>query len=44
LQSTSEVHGLTGVFATKNLKRERAEQKIRSDLTSIIRLSRERGG
>jgi hypothetical protein len=37
LQSTAEVHGLAGVFATQSLKRQRAEQKIRSDLTSLLR-------
>jgi hypothetical protein len=37
LQTTSEVHGLAGVFATQSLKRQRAEQKIRSDLTSLVR-------
>lgn len=36
LQSTAEVHGLAGVFATQSLKRQRAEQKIRSDLTSLV--------
>jgi len=39
LQSTTEVHGAAGLFASKNLKRERAHRKFRSDLTSIARLS-----
>jgi len=37
LQSTAEVHGLAGVFATQSLKRQRAEQKFRSDLTVLVR-------
>jgi hypothetical protein len=37
LQSTAEVHGLAGVFATQSLKRQRAQQKIRSDLTTLVR-------
>ena len=37
LQTTAEVHGLAGVFATQKLKHQRAEQKIRSDLTSLVR-------
>jgi hypothetical protein len=37
LQSTAEVHGLAGIFATQSLKRQRAIEKIRSDLTVLIR-------
>jgi carbon monoxide dehydrogenase subunit G len=39
MQTTADVHGLAGWFATKGMKRERAERKIRSDLESLNRLA-----
>jgi hypothetical protein len=39
LQSSSEVHGAAGWFASKKMKRERTRRKFVSDLSSIIRMS-----
>ena len=42
MQSTANVHGLAGAFATKGLKRERAFKKMRADLGALENLSRAR--
>jgi hypothetical protein len=39
LQSTSEVHGAAGIFASLNARRQRAYRKFRADLSSVVRLS-----
>jgi hypothetical protein len=36
MQTTAEVHGLAGVFATKGLKRNRAFQALRGHLTALL--------
>jgi hypothetical protein len=41
MQSTGEVHGLAGAFATTGVKRKRTLKKMRSDLEAVIRLSRQ---
>ncbi len=42
LQSSSQVHGAAGIFASKNMRRQRAQRKFRSDLAAIVRLSSQR--
>jgi carbon monoxide dehydrogenase subunit G len=42
MQSTADVHGLTGAFASKGMKRERAFKKLRADLGALERLSQAR--
>jgi len=42
MQSTADVHGLTGAFASKGMKRERAFKKLRADLGALERLSHAR--
>jgi hypothetical protein len=39
LQSTSEVHGAAGIFASKKMRRERSQRKFRDDLAAVVRLS-----
>ncbi|HEY2746422.1 MAG TPA: SRPBCC family protein [Polyangia bacterium] len=39
MQSTANVHGLAGAFATKGLKRDRAFKKLRADLGALEHLS-----
>ncbi|HEY7954170.1 MAG TPA: SRPBCC family protein [Polyangia bacterium] len=39
MQSTSEVHGLLGLFATRGLKRRRAFEVIQADLDSLLALA-----
>jgi uncharacterized membrane protein len=41
LQSSSQVHGAAGIFASAKMRRSRAQKKFRSDLSSIVRLSNE---
>jgi hypothetical protein len=36
MQTTAEVHGLAGIFATKGLKRNRAFQALRGHLTALL--------
>jgi hypothetical protein len=36
MQTTAEVHGLAGVFATKGLKRNRAFQALRGHLAALL--------
>jgi hypothetical protein len=36
MQTSAEVHGLAGVFATKGLKRSRAFQALRGHLTALL--------
>ena len=40
MQSTANVHGLSGAFASKGLKRDRAFKKLRADLGALEKLSR----
>jgi hypothetical protein len=40
MQTTGELHGLSGVFGTENMKRKRALKKLTADLSSAVRLSR----
>ena len=40
MQTTGELHGATGVFATEGMKRKRALAKLRSDLEACARLAR----
>jgi uncharacterized membrane protein len=42
MQSTSDVHGLIGVFATRRLKRERAFAKLNADLGALENVARTR--
>ena len=35
MQTTSEVHGLAGAFASEGMKRDRARKKLRSDLEAL---------
>lgn len=39
MQSTADVHGLAGAFASKGLKRDRAFKKLRADLGSLEKLA-----
>ncbi len=39
MQTTGELHGITGVFATEGMKRDRAVKKLTADLQSAVRLS-----
>ncbi len=39
LQTTADVHGLAGAFASKGYKRQHAFKKLRSDLAAIEHLS-----
>ena len=39
MQSTADVHGLSGAFATPGMKRKRAFKKLRSDFAALQRLS-----
>jgi carbon monoxide dehydrogenase subunit G len=38
MQTTADVHGLAGAFATANLKRSRAFKKLRADLSALVQL------
>ncbi|HEX6835478.1 MAG TPA: SRPBCC family protein [Polyangia bacterium] len=40
MQTTGELHGAIGVFATEGMKRKRAIAKLRSDLEAATRLAR----
>jgi len=40
MQTTGELHGAVGVFATEGMKRKRALAKLRSDLEAAARLGR----
>jgi hypothetical protein len=40
MQSSADVHGLAGAFASQNMRRTRAFKKLRSDLTALTRLAR----
>ncbi len=39
LQSTSQVHGAAGIFASKKMRRDRALKKFRADLSAIVQRS-----
>ena len=39
MQSTANVHGLSGAFASKGLKRDRAFKKLRADLGALEKMS-----
>lgn len=39
MQSTSQVHGTIGLFATTNNRRQRAQKKFRADLGALVRMS-----
>jgi hypothetical protein len=39
IQSSADVHGLAGAFATKGLKRQRAFKKMSADLVSLEKLA-----
>ena len=39
MQSTADVHGLSGAFATQGLKRDRAFKKLRADLGALERMA-----
>jgi polyketide cyclase/dehydrase/lipid transport protein len=39
IQSSADVHGLAGAFATKGLKRQRAFKKMSADLASLEKLA-----
>jgi carbon monoxide dehydrogenase subunit G len=39
MQSTAEVHGALGAFASKGMKRDRARRKIRADLEALQKLA-----
>lgn len=39
MQSTSQVHGAAGIFASKKARRSRAQKKFRADLNAVIRMS-----
>jgi hypothetical protein len=40
MQTTGELHGATGVFATEGMKRKRALAKLSSDLNATVQLAR----
>lgn len=40
MQTTAELHGLTGAVATAKIKRNRALRKLRADLEAVVQLSR----
>jgi hypothetical protein len=42
MQSTAEVHGLAGAFASQGFKRDRAFRKIRADLSALLNLAHAR--
>jgi len=42
MQSSADVHGIAGVFASQGIKRERAIKKLRADLGSLEKLANER--
>lgn len=39
MQSTSEVHGAAGIFASKKMRHDRALKKFRADLSAVQQLS-----
>jgi hypothetical protein len=39
MQSTSDVHGAAGLFASAKMRRERARKKFRADLGAVVRMS-----
>lgn len=39
MQSTSQVHGAAGIFASKKMRRDRALKKFKADLTAVIQMS-----
>jgi len=41
MQTTGELHGITGVLATEDMKRDRALKKLGSDLEATVRLSKQ---
>jgi carbon monoxide dehydrogenase subunit G len=41
MQTTGELHGLTGLVATEDMKRDRALKKLGSDLEAAVRLSKQ---
>jgi hypothetical protein len=43
LQSTSEVHGAAGLFASPKMRRDRAQRKFRADLQAVVQLSHQWG-
>jgi carbon monoxide dehydrogenase subunit G len=39
MQTTAQVHGMVGIFATEGFKRDRALKKLRADLTALVHLA-----